>query len=488
MDPLAIQIGALQSVRPVLALDASLTSILREGRLVAGEILQSLDGHSVLIGVGRHRVPADSQVELQPGERFLARVVEGKEGIVLKVLGGRAGEESRLLVALRSVLGEDRPIGELLGDLAARLRIAAGSRGDAQRDLIELLQRLGEHVFLPGASGADLRDLIARSGFDYEALLLAQGSGGKGEFQFQTALAALVRQLLSGLAAHLDQRGLHLAPALLASLEKRFLQAVAGLTRPVGAATEEQALAALQAELELHLGRAAEGGAGGRLRAALRVALPGLLGNLLATEADSPVLEQLLRALRAPSEDAGLARNLKARLLSALAGLPEGTERDAVARAVAGIEAEQLLNLARREFQEGWHLSLPVPDGERWATAHLFYSDPDGAGRQAGPGADDMQRLTVAVDFSQLGPLRAEIGVRRDLVALRLVVTREEIAAELRRELPALVERLCLGAQGLGAREARVSVVLGAPRDVQVEPPGTDIRWLQEHHLMDLSG
>jgi hypothetical protein len=179
---------------------------------------------------------------------------------------------------------------------------------------------------------------------------------------------------------------------------------------------------------------------------------------------------------------------LKARLLSALAGLPEGTERDAVARAVAGIEAEQLLNLARREFQEGWHLSLPVPDGERWATAHLFYSDPDGAGRQAGPGADDMQRLTVAVDFSQLGPLRAEIGVRRDLVALRLVVTREEIAAELRRELPALVERLCLGAQGLGAREARVSVVLGAPRDVQVEPPGTDIRWLQEHHLMDLSG
>jgi hypothetical protein len=106
MEPLSIQAGSeSRAVRPVLALDSSLTAVLREGRVVAGEVIQSMDGHSVLIGVGRHRVPADAQVDLQPGDRFLARVERSGEEIVLKLLGGSGAPESRLALALRQVVG-----------------------------------------------------------------------------------------------------------------------------------------------------------------------------------------------------------------------------------------------------------------------------------------------------------------------------------------------------------------------------------------------
>lgn len=482
MDPLAIQAGTLQTVRPVLGLDASLTSILREGRMVAGEVLQTFAGHSVMIGIGRHRVPAESGVELQTGQRFLARVVEGKDGIVLKIVGGPQSQDSRLLVALRSAVGQDRPIGQLLGDVASRLRAAVDAGGANEKGLTELLKQVGEHVFLPGASGAELRDLIARSGLDYEALLLAESQGGRGVVQLQRALGALMRQLLGGLGTHLAQQGLALSPQQLDELKQRLLRAVADPGPLVAKADGAEALSNLRGELERRSSGALEGAFDGPAREALRGALPGALDALLADDGELELLQRLLKGLAGPAEPADLARNLKARLLGALAELPEGPSRAAVAKAVAGLEAEQLLNLARREFQEGWHLSLPVPDGERWATAHLFYSDPDGGERQLTAG-EDMQRLTVAVDFSRLGPLRAELGLRDDLVALRLIVAREDVAAELRRELPALVERL-----DIGGREARISVVLGTRQEAEVERLGTNIRWLEEHHLMDLQG
>ena len=482
MDPLAIQLGSLQSVRPVLALDGSLTSILREGRMVAGEVLQRMDGGSVLIGLGRHRVPADSQVEMQPGQRFLARVVEGEEGLVLKVLGPGGGKDSKLLLALRSVVGQDRPVGELLGEVAGRLRAALGAGAGAgrtagDRGLGELLQKIGEHVFVPGMRGADLRQLIARSGFDYEALLFAEAQGGRGVLQLQRGLAAFVRQLLGELDGQLAKNGLNLTPAQLDDLRQRFLRALRGLGDLAPELQGEGAAARLRQELTVRLEHALEGGPGGRAREALKGALPQVLGGLL----DGPALTRLLRVLSSSSAPADLARDLKAQLLGALAELPEGAVRDSVARALAGVESEQLLNLARREFHEGWHLSLPVPDGERWATAHLFYADPEDADDRSE--GEEMQRMTVSVDFSQLGPLRAEIGVRHDLIALRLVVTRPEVVEELHRGLRTLTDQL-----ELGGRKTRVAIALGRPEETDADSLGFDIRWLREHRLMDLRG
>jgi len=89
----------------------------------------------------------------------------------------------------------------------------------------------------------------------------------------------------------------------------------------------------------------------------------------------------------------------------------------------------------------------------------------------------------MTVDFTALGPLRAEIGVRADLVALRLVVTPEDVATEIRSRLDDLTGHLASG-----DRVVRVAVTVGTSEDVEVDSHHQNIRWLREHHLMDLSG
>ena len=128
-------------------------------------------------------------------------------------------------------------------------------------------------------------------------------------------------------------------------------------------------------------------------------------------------------------------------------------------------------------------MRLPVPDGEGWATAHLFYRHPEHSADQADSAGEDMQRMTVAVDFSSLGPLKAEIGVRGDLVAMRIMVTSLEVVEALRGKVSSLVD--CFGGAD---RDVRVSFALAAPEETEQDPLTTDIRWLEEHRLMDLSG
>lgn len=481
MDPLAIQAGQeARAVRPVLALDASLTAVLREGRVVAGEVLQSMDGHSVLIGVGRHRVPAEAQVDLAPGDRFLARVERSGQDVVLHMLGGSTGEESRLLLALRSVVAEDRPIGELLGDVATRLRAALAADGDGEPAFARLLRQLGTHVLGPEAGAAELRDLIARSGLDYESQLLGLAGGGKAAAQLHQTLAGLVKQVLARLRALWEGQGLKLTAGQLETLGGRLLLSLSGL-RP-GGGTGAEALAQLAAQIEARLGNGLASGAAGALRKVALGALPGLVAELLGGQSDGAELEGLFRALQRSGDPELLARNLKAQLLAAHAELPDSSVRDAVGKAIAGLESEQLLNLARGEFREGWHLSIPVPDGAAWATAHLFYADPEAGHGGGHADGEDMHRLTVAVEYSRLGPLRGELGVRDDLVAMRLLVTDDAVAARLRAEVPTLVERL-----GTGGRDVRVSVAVVSRPEAEVDALSTNIRWLREHHLMDKS-
>ena len=481
MDPLAIQAGQeARAVRPVLALDASLTAVLREGRVVAGEVLQSMDGHSVLIGVGRHRVPAEAQVDLSPGDRFLARVERSGQDVVLHMLGGGPGEESRLLLALRSVVAEDRPIGELLGDVATRLRAALASDGDGEPAFARLLRQLGTHVLEPGSGAAELRDLLARSGLDYESQLLGLAGGGKAAAQLHQALAGLVQQVVARLRALWSGQGLQLSANQLETLGGRLLLSLSGL-RP-GGGTGAEALAQLAAQIEARLGNGLASGASGALRQLALAALPGLVAELLGGASGDGTLEGVFRALQRSGDPALLADNLKAQLLAAHAELPEGAVRESIGRALAGLESEQLLNLARGEFREGWHLSIPVPDGGAWTTAHLFYADPEAGHAGAHADGEDMHRLTVAVEYSGLGPLRGDLGVRDDLVAMRLLVTDEAVATRLRAEVPVLAERL-----DAAGRTVRISVAVVPRPEAEVDALSTNIRWLREHHLMDRS-
>jgi hypothetical protein len=478
MEPLAIQSGVSQTVRPVLSLDASLTAVLREGQTVAGEVLQTLDGKSVLIGVGRHRVPADSQTELAPGDRFLARVETTAEGTVLRVLGGGRAGESKLLVALRDVVGNDRPVGELLEELGVSLRRALSTEGGGHEKLARLVKHLGEHLYVPGSSGEELRQLLARSGMDHESVLSQLAEKGP-----TPSSAALLRELgdklLGMLRAALGAAGVPLNKRTLELLQAGLAASLAELSSSLDSSGGHAQLSAqLLEKLRSALAQLPEG----RVRSLALEGLPAALARLIGGEQPSKLATALLLALSSEADLRSLEQSLKGQLLASLAELADGPERRAVERALKGIEAEQLLNVARREFAEGWHLASPVPDGERLGTAHLFYRDSSGRSEGEERG-DELQRLSVTIDLSRLGPLRADVGVREDLLALRLLVTRPEVARALEASKPELCEKLASG-----GREVRVSVVLGQAEDAAVDALNQNIRWLHEHHLMDLEG
>ena len=365
MEPIVAS-QAPHVIRPAAsAVKADLAAVLKDGRILAGQVLQSPGDGSVMIAIGRHQIPAESNLQLEPGQHFLLRVQNFGDGILLHLLGYGDPEEAALLAALRRVIGEDRPVGELLSLLAARLRAELAQPGDQLERLRNLLASLDKHVLQPGAGGKDLVALLARSGMRYEAALLLAARNGPA----------------SG----------------------------------------------------------------------------------------------LLEALRA---------DLKGRLLGALADLPEGGLRDAVAKALAGLEAEQLLNLARQRAGEPLVWSFPFPDGQDWTTARLFVQ----ARRDERDGSDEAEqeevtRVVLGVSFTNTGPVRVDLLRTESVLSVRLLVTREDVARRIREDAEELAERL-----GDGSRSVNVFARTATKEEVSMDTHTLDIHFLREHHLMDVSG
>ena len=353
-------------IRPAAAsVKADLAAVLKDGRILAGEVLKSPGDGQVMIAIGRFKVPAETNLQLEPGQHFLFRVEMLAGGALLHLLGYGDPEEAALLAALRKVVGEERPVGELLGDLAARIRAEMAQPGSAMDRLRTLLQGLGTHVALPEGGGEELTGLLARSGLRYEAALLLAARGGL---------------------------------------------------------------------------------------------LPGLLEQLGA--------------------------DLKGQLLAALADLPEGELRDAVAKALSGLEAEQLLNLARQRAGEALVWSFPFPDAEGWTTARLLVPPrSDDEGDKDGEGEGESTRIVLGVDFSALGPVRIDLLRSEHLLSVRLLCASEEVAARIRADYGTLVELL-----ETGERPVNVFARQGTPNEVSVSAHTLDISFLREHHLMDVSG
>jgi len=363
MEPLASTASA--ALRPlVVSSDAS--SVLREGRILAAEVLQRTEEGQLVLALGRHRVPAETRLDLDPGQRFLVRVEGEGAGAALHLLGAGDPIVTQLLAALRRVVGEDRPVGELLRSLAAAMRAESARPGGALEELRSLLAVVEGQVLDPAKGTEGLLRLLGSAGLRYEALLL---------------LATRTR----------------------------------------------------------------------------------LTSELLA----------------------GLRSNLKAELLGALERLPDGPVREAIARALGAMEAEQLLNLARHGAGEPTVWSFPFPDGATWATAHLFLTpraDEDGTG----PGSEENRErnhLTLALRLSQLGALRADLVLSADVLSVRILVPTEELAARVRADAGLLAGRL-----GDGKRSVQVFARAGAAEEVEVEGRALDIRLLREHHLMDVQG
>lgn len=493
MEPILVQ-NATHSAwaRPVAAPGADLAAILRQGRVIAGDVLQTLTGGTVLIGIGRHRVPARSQTELEAGRRYFFEVLSGGEPVEVRALGTTQSGDSALLRALRGVLGAEQPLGPMFEQLIKELAKSRTQSGDPDGTLARLEETLGAQLFDPGADAEQLAGKLRGSGSTYEArwarialastspqewtrvarelanALISEWTGASGADldDFRAALRAALVDLFLGTGTDLESalvRWSHADPELdlprdLAALLERVLSQV-----PDSAA--KSALLARSTSLGLeHLPR--------EMRVAI---LRGLVGVGVTPATMSPT--ELAAALDT------MSRDVKAELMRACVALDAGPARTAIERALANIEAEQLINFARHAAHEPSHWSLPVLDGSRWSTAHLFvHRDADRTRARDGDDAPQ-QRLSLAVEFTHTGPVHVDFLMRDDAVSLRLSTSSPAVAEFMRARLPDLEQRL--GFDGRVVRTA-MSVV---PEAVLREDDGVHgSRFLTDHHVMDMTG
>lgn len=365
MEPTALQGAQELRLTPRVVQQGDLAALFQTGAKVQGEVVGRLPGGDVLLAVAGERITVRSEVPLLPGQSLDFRAVLGANGEkVLQLVPPEIPAQGGVIGALRSVVGSDRPVGELLGRLAARLRgaIAAPDGGRPNQASHVLLGQLNSHIFQPGQSGAELKMLMAASGLGLEAAILAAASGG------------------------------------------------------------------------------------------------------------------------VPTEEVGrLLRDLKAQILRSLHELPPAA-RHAAEKTLAGIEAEQLLNTARREAGEPQHWSFPVVDADQWTTAHLLVQQREGGKSEAEDGQES-HRLLLSIEYQKTGPIRIDMLARADHIALRLSVSTEELAELIRFGSEALQDRL-----SMGKRSVQITVATAPESELRFEPEAMDISLLRDNHLMDVSG
>jgi hypothetical protein len=453
------------------------------------------------------RVPGEGALPAAVGAQRPAQAARGAAGVPLhlpavldgllgRVLGGGPRAAASGEPGGERAVGEtpvDRPTrGRQLAELATALERAAGARPE----LAALRAALGAQSFRPGAGGGELRALVRVAG--PESSTPPPLSRPEAVAQVARALEAELR--LAPLAgAALDggaQPALPRAPAVLAGALGEALEALA---RQLPEAWTAESVAHTTRALEQQLARALRSRAGaGDARA------PEARAWLARLEAPrpEPVLAgregAVARALAAvaheqhaaePSARTRAPADLRALLAATLAELGTGSLRESVARAAQGVDVERLLGRLRLESEGELHVSLPVPDGAGWAPLEVFLGRRDTGRHGTDPGpsreaeADDAWRVVVGVDFSQLGPVRADLWMRPEHVALRLAAERPGTAQALRRLAPSLEE--LLGAVG---RDVRVAVVEAPRGEARVERRAHELRLLRDNPLMDVRG
>jgi hypothetical protein len=494
MDPVSLQTAQATVLRPTGTGD-DLARVLQRGQLVAGEVLQSTDGGNVLLAIGRQRVPAHSQMRLEAGQRFLFEVVESSDGIALRIVDPTtASSESQLLRALRAAIGGTQPIGELLEQLRAALgRLEPAPQPGSP--LATLAEALARHVWNPTESGASLAELLRRSGASYEARLLDTALRTNSPKDLAKFVDGLRARLFAEVAADADGAVATSPEEFFAklgdALRREFAHAL-GSDPTFARAAGEPDWSVVARDLKGWIARAlaafgkdpAVERALVRLRAVDFEALAGAERRLLARSLLGAPLasEDAKDPARLRASIGSMLADLKAELLRANASSPTGDARAAVERTLAAVESEQLFNLARAEGGEARHWSLPIADGTRWTTLDLTHRRVDEHHEDAAA-VEPAHRLSFAVDFTHTGPVRAELLARPGSLAVRIAVEREDVLERLRSDLGELETRLATG-----ARAVHVALVRAEPGEVEVRPNLADIRYLREHHVMDLEG
>ena len=87
VEPIASS-GAGAVFRPsTAAASPELSTLLRDGRVLAAEVLAGGTDGTLLLALGKHAVPAETDLRFPVGTRFVVRVDEEAQGVVLRVLG-----------------------------------------------------------------------------------------------------------------------------------------------------------------------------------------------------------------------------------------------------------------------------------------------------------------------------------------------------------------------------------------------------------------
>ena len=506
METLGPSSGVSPLLRPTIALQGDLAALLREGRVLAGEVLERLGGGTYVIGVAGRRVPAQSPSELEVGSKLEVEVARAEDGPVLRVLSrerdGRQAprQDPALLRVLRGLANVDPDVAEVLEELGRVLRRSLSARGGGGTGALDsLLTALAGRLLEPDDVAVSLRGVIEPEGLAGRAALLAALAEG-GSDSLARALRSLATQLATSLARGphqgsatgplpMDAQGVEMIRSALSQALRVLIQGPA----LQGERPNSDWVANFEREWE----RALRAGRRDPRRAALLRALEGRAAGARRPGLDLAFLRALFLAQEMPG-GAGLAQqvrsqamrgmggDLEGRILEALLELPAGTVREAALRALASLDLEHVLNLARAAESEPLHWSFLLPDGAGGHTPlELFLVRREG--RRESEAVPPWQ-LTVGVEFSALGPVRADLYFSEGRLSTRLMVSRPEVAARFSKHLDKL--RAELG-DAIGARSERlpvVTVVVTSRERASVRDLARQTRLLADHHLMDELG
>jgi hypothetical protein len=366
VEPLSNSIATALRLRLVSAATPVLNVLLKDGLVVSGEVLESSTGIAYL-SLGGKRVPAETAVELQAGQKFTARVEKSGDGFVLRLIDDAPAGERGLVAALRTVLADDRPAGALVSRLVAELVEHAETLEPRERERVRALTKeIERSVLVPRGEAKDpaaapaLKTALLRTGLFHEALI---AKGGRDEI-------ALARA------------------------------------------------------------------------------------------------------------------DLKSVLLAALQLATDGPERESLQRALAGLEAEQLLDVARSSAGDARQIGIAVPDGAQLATAS-FVVHPDGGRDENGADAAREKRVAVdlAVSFKHLGPVRAEFRLDGSRLAVRFLVASPDVAARLEHDADEMASNIAAN----GTTPA-LQVVTASSEALVSDTALERVSFLRDHLLLDRLG
>lgn len=439
-------------------------------------------------------MPATRPMDRRPGAPESRPGEASKQGVAGQPEAERSGDsraDAALERASRALSALDPEADGEVGTRLQELRDAL-ARGAADGDprAQRLLSRLDAMAFQPGRDGGSELAALNRMSHVARQLALLASATIAGVDSVEASKQALLDALLASASVSAGSPGGRAVAGGLEGLLAEIVGRSAGIQLRAHDAADvlREASARLLRGLVDRLESAREGGAAAGLQAALsgrasRSAIDGALARVLLHQQvswaggsgqASAYLDSLLHgALRSPQEVAAA--------MIAESGTADRALRDVIGRHLAAREFEHAWNVARREFGDPPAFGFAVPEGpDGFATVQVI-GDQQGGRRGGGERKPGSCHVTVGVEFSGLGPVRADLAVRDDQVALRLVVARPDVAQELRFRAKELESSLALE-----GRRVLLAIADGSEAEARVDARRVGLK--PEDHVMDLEG